>query len=95
MAYISKMIFVESEDVERAFKEYGIVFDNVVQLTDYGNYEITDDCITNLRHELKEYPDDFDYSLESLDEALTEALGKDIYDKLLAGELDFIQVIYV
>ena len=95
MAYISKMIFVESEYVERAFKEYGIVFDNVVQLTDYGNYEITDDCITSLREDLKENPDEYDYSLESLDEALTEALGKDIYDKLLAGELDFIQVIYV
>ena len=95
MVYINKMIFVEAEYVECAFKEYGITFDNVVQCTDYGNYEITNDCITNLRHELKEYPDDFDYSLKSLDEALTEALGKDIYDKLLAGELDFVQVIYV
>ena len=95
MVYINKMIFIEVEDVERAFKEYGIVFDNVVQHTDYGNYEITDDCIMNLREDLKENPDEYDYSLKSLDEALTEALGKDIYDKLLAGELDFIQVIYV
>ena len=95
MAYISKMIFVESEDVERAFKEFGIVFDDVVQHTDYGNYEITDDCIMNLREDLKEYPDEYDYSLKSLDEALAEALGTDVYDKLLAGELDFIQVIYV
>lgn len=91
MAYISKMVFVEAEDVERAFKEFGIVFDDVVQHTDYGNYEITDDCIMNLREDLKENPDEYDYSLKSLD----EALGKDIYDKLLAGELDFIQAIYV
>ena len=95
MAYISKMIFVESEDVERAFKEFGIVFDDVVQHTDYGNYEITDDCIMNLREDLKENPDEYDYSLKSLDEALAEALGTDVYDKLLAGELDFIQVVYV
>ena len=95
MVYISKMVFIEAEDIVRAFKEFGIVFGDVVQYTDYGNYEITDDCITNLRQDLKETPDEYDYSLKSLDEALAEALGKDIYDKLLAGELDFIQVIYV
>lgn len=95
MAYISKMVFVEAEDVERVFKEFGIVFEDVVQHMDYGNYEITDDCIMNLREDLNENPDEYDYSLKSLDEALAEALGKDIYDKLLAGELDFIQLVYV
>lgn len=95
MAYISKMTFVEAKDLVRVFKEYGIVFGNVVQFIDYGNYEITGDWITDLRQDLKENPDEYDYSLKSLDEALTEALGEDIYDKLLAGELDFVQVIYV
>lgn len=85
--YIYKMVYVERDDVE------GIEKFNVIYNTDYGTSEILMDDIQNKVEELKNNPDNFDYTLEEFEEEMRNSLG-DAYDMLLKGELDLIQVVY-
>ena len=85
--YIYKMVYAEREDLE------GIEKFNVIYNTDYGTSEILADDVQNKVEELKNNPDDFDYTLEEFEEEMRNSLGE-AYDMLLKGELDLIQVVY-
>lgn len=85
--HIYKTVYVERDDVE------GIEKFNVIYNTDYGTSEILADEIQNRVEELKNNPDDFDYTLQEFEEEMRNSLGN-AYDMLLKGEIDLIQVIY-
>lgn len=85
--YIYKMVYAEREDL-KGIEKFNVIYD-----TDYGTSEILMDDIQNKVEELKNNPDDFDYTLEEFEEEMRNSLG-DAYDMLLKGELDLIQVVY-
>lgn len=93
---INKMIFIEADELRRVIDNDDI-YREVVHTTDYGTNEILSDNISKLRSNLQddEIKSDYSFTLEQLNDALDNALGKDVLDKLENGELDFVQVIYV
>lgn len=93
--YINRMVFVEAHEIRPILEQNNIPFSKVVLYTDYATCEITTDTITDLRNDVANYPEEYGFTLADLDRALDEALGIDIYNKLLTNQIDFVQVIYV
>ena len=88
--YISKVIFMEFDEIENLDTKYG---SQVVQRTDYGTTEILADTIQTLLSEVEETPDEFDFTKEELLEDLNNSLGTDVVELLLNDGLDFILVV--
>ena len=88
--YISKVIFMEFDEIENLDTKYG---SQVVQRTDYGTTEIVADTIQTLLSEVEENPDEFDFTKEELLEDLNNSLGTDVVELLLNDGLDFILVV--
>ena len=88
--YISKVIFMEFDEIENLDTKYG---SQVVQRTDYGTTEIVADTIQSLLSEVEENPDEFDFTKEELLEDLNNSLGTDVVELLLNDGLDFILVV--
>lgn len=93
--YINRMVFVEADEIRPILEQNNIPFSSVVLHTDYDTYEITSDTLTDLRNYVSNNPEEYGFTLADLDRALDEALGIDIYNKLLTEQIDFVQVIYV
>lgn len=93
---INKMIFIEADELRRVIDNDDI-YEEIVYTTDYGTNEILSDNISKLRSNLQdeEIKSEYSFTLEQLNDALENALGKDVLDKLENGELDFVQVVYV
>ena len=88
--YISKVIFMEFDEIGNLDTKYG---DQIIQRTDYGTTEIVADTVQNLLSEVKEEPDNFDFTKEELLEDLNNSLGTDVVELLLNDGLDFILVV--
>ena len=88
--YISKVIFMESDEV----KGLEMVYPNmVVQYTDYGTTEILADTVQSLLTDLDENPDEYNFTKEELLQDLNNSLGTDVVELLLNDGLDFILVV--
>ena len=85
--YINKMVFVEDKDTEN-IRKFGFP-----EYTDYGTNEIVNSQVQQRVQELKENPDDFDYTLEEFEEEMRNSLGE-AYDMLLNDTLDFVLIVY-
>lgn len=85
--YINKTVFVEEDNTQNLDKF------NIIQETDYGTREITNDNVQNRVEEIKENPDEFNYTLEEFEEEMRNSLGE-AYDMLLNDELDFVLIVY-
>lgn len=85
--YINKMIFVEENDTQNLDKF------RIIQVTDYNTQEITKDNVQDRVQELKQNPNEFDYTLEEFEEEMRNSLGE-AYDMLLNDELDFVLIVY-
>ena len=94
MAY-NTMKFEEADELRRVIDNDDI-YDNVVSYTDYDHREINHDVIFDLLQNLNDYEmkDEYSFTADELVEALENALGKEVYDDLMNGKLDFISVIY-
>ena len=94
MAY-NTMKFEEADELRRVIDNDDI-YDNVVSYTDYDHREINHDIIFDLLQNLNddEMKDEYSFTADELVEALENALGKEVYDDLMNGKLDFISVIY-
>lgn len=91
----STMKFEEADELRRVIDNDDI-YDNVVSYTDYDHKEINPDVIFDLLQNLNddEMKDEYSFTADELVEALENALGKEVYDDLMNGKLDFISVIY-
>ena len=89
------MKFEEADELRRVIDNDDI-YDNVVSYTDYDHKEINPDVIFDLLQNLNddEMKDEYSFTADELVEALENALGKEVYDDLMNGKLDFISVIY-
>lgn len=88
--YINKVVFVEyDERTFKGLKEYGLP-----HFTDYETQEITSDMVQNIIHELKQDESMATVKVHTFVEALSEALGSDVADVLIKGEIDFVQVVW-
>ena len=85
--YTYKMVFIEEEYTENLDKF------KIIQITDYNTQEITKDNVQDRVQELKENPDEFNYTLEEFEEEMRNSLGE-AYDMLLNDTLDFVLITY-
>ena len=87
--------FEEADELRRVIDNDDI-YNNIVAYTDYDHREINRDIIFDLLQNLNddEMKDENSFTADELVEALENALGKEVYDDLMNGKLDFISVIY-
>ena len=88
--YINKVVFVEFSDVEELDRLYG---DNLISRTDYGTTEILSDSIQNIKQELEEDEEAYDFTYEEFKNTVGERIGTDLYALLESGEVDFCLVV--
>lgn len=89
----NKMIFLEREEIGAETLEF-LESNGIIDEVDYGNTELTSDMFSTMVKQFDDYDKTKSDGEEITLQQIREELGLDVADKLITGELDFVQIIY-